>query len=143
MIEAESSVVIDKPVREVFAFVSDPMNEPRWHSDVVEVRSASDQTLQLGSRLVWDLDFMGREEYTIEVTGCEPDRLIELTTTAGRGSPRLTHRFEPVDDATRYTRRVEIQPEGAFRLAQPMMRRMAPRRNARFARNLKDVLEHA
>lgn len=141
MIVSESSVVIDRPVPDVFAFVADPMNEPRWHHDVAEVVSSTDETLRLGTRLVWDLEFMGREEYTVEVTDLEPDRRIELTTRTGRGRPKLTHRFEPNDDATRYTRRVEIQPEGVFRVLQPMMRRMAPRRNARWANNLKDLLE--
>lgn len=40
------------------------MNEPTWHPDVTEVRSTSDPTLRLGTRLVWEVKFMGRQEYT-------------------------------------------------------------------------------
>lgn len=58
----------------MFTFVWDPMNEPTWHPDVTEVRSTSDPTLRLGTRLVWEVKFMGREEYTLEVTGFEPER---------------------------------------------------------------------
>ena len=141
MIVGESTVTINRAVKDVFAYVSEPKNEPTWHNDVIEVRTTSDGLLELGTRLEWTVRFAGTEDYTIEVTDLEPNRLLRLTTKEGRGHPILTHRFEPVEDGTRYTRRVEIQPEGLFRVLQPIMRLQAPRRNARWAQNLKHVLE--
>jgi uncharacterized protein YndB with AHSA1/START domain len=141
MIVGESTVTINRPVEDVFGYVSEPKNEPTWHNDVVEVRTTSEGPVELGARLGWTVRFAGLEDYTIEVTELEPNRLLRITTREGRGHPTLTHRFEPVDDGTRYTRRVEIQPEGLFRVLQPVMRLQAPRRNARWAQNLKQVLE--
>ena len=141
MIVGESTVTINRPVEAVFAYVSEAKNEPTWHHDVIEVRTTSDGPVEVGTRLAWRVRFAGLEEYTIEITDLEPNRLLRLTTREGRGHPILTHRFEPVEDGTRYTRRVEIQPEGLFRVLQPIMRLQAPRRNARRAQNLKHVLE--
>jgi uncharacterized protein YndB with AHSA1/START domain len=141
MIGIESTVVINRPVQDVFEFVSDQTNEPNWHTDVVEVRAAPDSPKGLGSTTVWVIKFMGRKEYTVEVTGFEQNRRVELTTRAGLMKPTLTYRLEPADGGTRFTRRVDLQPGGAFRIMEPMMRGMVQKGNDRFVRNLKDVLE--
>lgn len=144
MIRAEHTVVINKPVEDVFAFVADQRNEPKWHTDVIEVISPPPgEPIRLGSNVVWAIDFMGRNEYTAEVTAFEPNRRIELTTPQGPFKTKLTHRFEPVNDATRYTRHVDIQPEGLFRIMEPILRAaaVAKRRQVRFADNLKTLLE--
>ena len=36
MISMEHSVVINRPIEDVFAFVADQGNEPKWHKDVLE-----------------------------------------------------------------------------------------------------------
>ena len=41
MIAFETDVRIDRPVEEVFAYVSDPLNIPRWNSAVEVVRKTS------------------------------------------------------------------------------------------------------
>jgi len=59
------------------------------------------------------------------------------------GKPTLTHTFEPASGQTRYTRRVQIPLQGMFRLMGPVMKATgaADKRNARFAKNLKELLE--
>ena len=47
MISVESDAVIDRPVQDVFAFVSDPTNEPKWHTDILEIRPAPDSLAAL------------------------------------------------------------------------------------------------
>jgi hypothetical protein len=77
------------------------------------------------------------------VTAFEPRRRIELTTRQGPLKPTLTHTFEPADGATRYQRHVQIPLDGMFRLVGPIMKitGAARRRNARWAENLKTLLE--
>ena len=97
MIRAEYSIAIARPVDEVFAFVADIMaNEAKWHTDVVEViRPASGEAIELGSPIVWVIDFMGRNEYTAEVTAFEPNRRIEITGREGPTKPTLNQRLNP------------------------------------------------
>ncbi|HSC74125.1 MAG TPA: SRPBCC family protein [Gaiellaceae bacterium] len=38
---AENTVVINRPRPEVFAFVADHENDPRWRSGVVDIKRAS------------------------------------------------------------------------------------------------------
>lgn len=141
MIDLEHSVLIDRPVDEVFAYVADQTNEPKWHTDVLEVRPAG--PVQLGSSLTQQIKFMGTSEYVLDVTAFEPLRRIELTTRQGALKPTLTHTFEDAGGRTRYTRHVQIPLQGVFRFLGPVMKATgaADRRNARFAENLKAQFE--
>lgn len=141
MINVEHSVVINRPVKDVFAYVADQTNEPKWHTDVLEVHPEG--PIELGSTVTWLINFMGQNQYVSEVTAFEPDRRIELTARRGPLKPTLTHTFEQANGQTRYTRGVQIPFQGIFRLVGPVMKATgAPdKRNARFAQNLKELLE--
>lgn len=86
---------------------------------------------------------MGENQYLNEVTAFEPERRIEMAALEGPLKPTVTHTFEGVDGRTIYTRHVSIPLQGMFRLVGPVMKATgaAHRRNARFARNLKELLE--
>lgn len=143
MISAGASTVIDQPIQDVFAFASDQQNEPGWHTDVLAIRPApaSAGAGGLGSTWLVTVGFFGRNEYEVEVTRFEPDRLVEITTRSGPLRPTTTHAFEPAELGTRFFRRVEIPLEGKSRILKPLLARVARRRNARFVEDLKNALE--
>ena len=93
--------------------------------------------------MTWLVQFMGKNSYVSEVTAFEPLRRIELTARQGPLKPILTHTFQPTDGGTRYQRRVQIPLDGMFRLVGPIMKvtGSAHRRNARWAENLRNLLE--
>ena len=141
MISAEHTVNINRRVEDVFDFVADQANEPRWHTDVLEV--SPEARLELGAAVTWQVKFMGQKEYVSEVTAFEPQRRIQLTARQGPLKPTLTHTFEQANGGTRYTRHVQIPLEGMFRIVGPIMKATgaAQKRNARFAENLRSLLE--
>src|SRR6266542_3615823 len=144
MIRAAASQVIRRPVGEVFAFATDATNEPRWHTDVLEVAPTSPTAsgpAAAGATYRWVVDFMGRKDMHMRVVQVEPDRREVLQATAGPMLPTLTYTFEPQDGGTTFTRTVEIEPRGFMRLMAPMLRGMVAKRNAQFVANLKRVLE--
>jgi uncharacterized protein YndB with AHSA1/START domain len=146
-ITAESSAVINRPVQEVWDFVSDPSNEPRWHTDILDIRSAADPTMGpgedwvVGETLLVTVQFMGRKNYMVEVTKKEENHLLEITTTTGPIKPVATYLFEPSNGGTRFTRHLDIPVKGSMRLLRPLMRRNAEKRNKQFVQNLKSLLE--
>jgi uncharacterized protein YndB with AHSA1/START domain len=141
MISAAHTVVINRPVEDVFAFVADQANEPKWHHDVLQAHP--ERPLELGASVTWLVRFMRKNSYVVEVTAFEPPRRIQLTARQGPLKPILTHTFEQVDGATRYQRHVQIPLQGMFRVVGPIMdvTGAAQRRNARWAKNLKNLLE--
>lgn len=144
MISVEDSVTIDRPVPEVFAFVSDPSNDPKWRFDVLESGQTSPGHTQVGSRIRSVVKFMGRRDTEFEVTGFEPSRLVEFQAPSRMPmglEPRITYLFESEDGGTRFTRRVEMEPTGAFRIMGPLMAAMSRRYNTRHLRDLKELLE--
>jgi uncharacterized membrane protein len=141
VVTVENDVVIARSVDEVFDFVADQHNEPRWHTDILAIEPAPGSTEGLGSKWLVTVQFMGRNEYEVEVTGLEQNRLVEITTRTGPLRPTATYRFEPLNSGTRFIRRVDIPLEGGRRVMAPLVRRTMPRRNAGFVKNLKEVLE--
>jgi len=141
MITVESDAVIRRPVNEVFDFVSDQENEPKWHTDILDIRPAPGTSPGLGSRWVVTVKFMGRNEHQVEVTGLEENRLVEITTRTGPMKATATYLFETLDGDTRFIRRVDLPVKGAMRLLKPLMQIMARKRNAGFVQNLKHLLE--
>jgi hypothetical protein len=49
MLEFENTIRIDRPVDEVFAFLSDFENIPKWNYYVLEVRQLSDNPVGVGT----------------------------------------------------------------------------------------------
>jgi hypothetical protein len=72
-----NSLIIERPVHEVFAFISDFENMPKWNYFVVEVRKTSPG--QIGSGTTFHQRRKADEQdYTI--TEYEPDRKVTVTT---------------------------------------------------------------
>lgn len=141
MITVEASAVIERTIHEVYEFVSDPTNDPMWHTDILDVHMASAESLEVGTVFTVVVNFMGRRKQTVEISDLQPGRLIEYTTKDGTIRPVATCLLEPVDGATRFTRHVEVPLEGFYRVMAPIMRSAAQRRQARFVQNLKRLLE--
>lgn len=143
MIDTSDSVTIDRPVVEVFAYVTDTSNDPAWHTDILEARKTSEGPIGTGT--TWHTRFkpsMGVSEGDIEVVAFEPSRMEVMKGVVGPMQPTLTYLFEPADGGTRFTRRVQIKVSGIMRLMEPLVQWVdAPRRNRRFVANLKRVLE--
>jgi uncharacterized protein YndB with AHSA1/START domain len=143
MVDRSDSVTIDRPVEEVFAYVTDHSHDPAWHTDALEARRISEGPIGVGT--TWHMrfkPFMGVSEATIEVVAFEPTRREVLRSKAGPLAVTNTYLFEPADRGTTFTRRLQIQVSGMMRVTEPLIQWfVAPRRNRRFVGNLKRVLE--
>ncbi|MGH2738960.1 MAG: SRPBCC family protein, partial [Actinomycetota bacterium] len=76
-----------------------------------------------------------------KVTGWEPNRREVIEVTSKPFSPTLTYLFEPADGGTKFTRQIDVEAGGFFKIVMPLMRRMMRKQNAQFLQNLKKVLE--
>ena len=127
MVDRSDSIVIDRPVEDVFAYVADVTNDPSWHTDILEARKTTDGPVGMGA--VWHTRFkpaMGISEADIEVVSFEPNRVLAMKGEVGPMHPTLTYRFEPADGGTKFTRRVQINVSGLMKIMQPMIGMMKP-----------------
>jgi uncharacterized protein YndB with AHSA1/START domain len=142
MVDRSDSILIDRPVEEVFAYVTDVTHDPAWHTDVLEAQKTTEGPIGTGT--VWHTRFkpaMGISEGDMEVVTFEPARMQVMRGDIGPMHPTLTYLLEPSGGGTKFTRRVQITVSGWMKLMQPMMGMMLPKQNKGFLANLKRVLE--
>jgi uncharacterized protein YndB with AHSA1/START domain len=142
MIKAERSIVINRPVDEVFAYVGDQTNTPQWQVGLAEVRPMTDGPPGVGTRYAFVRKFMGRRmEATNEYVAYEPGRRIAFKTTSGPVALEASYLFESAAGGTKLTSRIEMQPAGLLRLVEPLMARNLRQGMKVSFVQLKDLLE--
>jgi uncharacterized membrane protein len=136
-VEFDLEVTIDRPVAEVFAYVTDISNVPTWQESAV-----SAVWLDWGRRFSERRHFMGREaDIELEVTALEPDRRFDFRAVNAPVRFDIRHTFDAVDGGTRVRVHGEAKLSGALRLAARMARRQAEHQFRRDFERLKDLLE--
>src|SRR5215813_14235333 len=84
MATLEISTMINRPVEEVFAFVSNPENYPKWVSGSSDVTITSTGPIGVGTTFRSAFTFLGRRiEGEVEFTEYEPNRSYAQKTTSG------------------------------------------------------------
>lgn len=103
MLHAQRSVVIDRPINDVFAFFTDPANDLRWRPSVKHIDAQ--EPVGVGSRIHQVVAGPGGRQIPadIEVTAYEPDSLYAFKVTTGPVRPSGEYRFAPLDTGTEVT----------------------------------------
>jgi uncharacterized protein YndB with AHSA1/START domain len=84
MIAFETDVRIDRRIEEVFAYVSDPLNLPRWNSAVEAVRKTSAGENGVASTYSMERKLpSGRAVNELEVVASQPPWKFAIRTTSG------------------------------------------------------------
>lgn len=101
MIRFETSVRIERPVDEVFAYVSDPENFPRWNSAVQTVRKTSSGEDPVGSTYAMTRQLpSGQAENDLEITAYERPREFAIRTLSGPTPFAYQYAFSPSEEGT-------------------------------------------
>jgi uncharacterized membrane protein len=143
MAKAGGSIHIDRPADEVFAFVADAENNPRWRSYVVETTWLDDGPMRVGRRGRQVSRVLGRPMAVVaEIVVWDPPRRVAWQAVQGFATVRTDCSVEPEDGGCRLT----ITAEGEFtsrvmRLLSPLAIGIAKRQAASDAKKLKAALE--
>jgi uncharacterized membrane protein len=142
MIQVETSIQINRPAAEVFAYLSNFENNPKWQSGMRSAHFTSEGPLRVGSTYAQLAQFMGRRiESTFEVLEYEPGRRIKATSTAGSFPITFTRIVEPAAGGAQVQAIIEGDATGFFKLAEPLLKRMVQRSVDKDYANLKWLLE--
>jgi uncharacterized membrane protein len=124
MIKVEKTGVVDRPIEEVFAYIGDQQNAPRWQAGLVEVKRLTDGPPGLGTKHAIVRNFMGRRmEASNEYVAFEPNKLITFKSTSGPVAFEASYLFESVAGGTKVTSRIEMDAKGLLSLAEPLIAR--------------------
>jgi uncharacterized protein YndB with AHSA1/START domain len=143
MIEFTIHTDIDRPVGDVFAYVTDPEKLPTWQTNTVSVTQEGAGPLAVGTRLHEVHRAPGGRELAsvVEVAELDPDRAFALRMLDGPLPIHARIAFAPTDGGTRMAFTAHGSPRGAMRLAQPLLKVAVRRQFASHCAALKRVME--
>jgi uncharacterized membrane protein len=139
-------VEIGRPVPEVFAFLEEVENNPRWLRGMESCTWTTPPPVRVGSRYEQRARFLGKQIRTsFEVTAHRPGALVTISSRQGSSFPiTVTRQVEPLGERrSLVTETLDSDPRGHYRMAEPLLRQLVMRRIRRDYRRLKALLEAA
>jgi uncharacterized protein YndB with AHSA1/START domain len=110
VITLETQVRIDRPIEEVFDYVSDPLNFPRWNSAVAAVGKSSSGKNGVASTYSMERDLPGgRAVNELEVV--ESERPREFAIRATSGPTPFLYRYQFTTDNGETVVKLDVQVE--------------------------------
>jgi uncharacterized membrane protein len=136
------SIVINRPVEQVFAFMSNFENNLKWQSTLVEVNKTSEGSMGVGTTYQAVTTILGRRINTEqEITEYEPNKRIARKTKSGPFPFEVIVEFERTEGGTRVNAAMDGEPRGFFKLADSLLERAIKRQFDSDLANLKDMME--
>ncbi len=136
------AIRVGRPVEEVFAFVADVENNPRWRAAVVETRWLDPGPTKPGRRGEQTSRVMGRRYSVVaEVVDWDPPHHVSWATTAGGADVQTHVRVEPAGEGSLVTLEAVGAFTGMWRLLTPLAARMLRRQSRTDAERLQALLE--
>lgn len=117
MARYEQSIVIRRPVEEVFAYMDDVRREPEWQTQLVEAEQTPSGPTAVGTRKRYVSRFLGKRlENTYVVKTYERNRrLVARSTPDSVLDATSDLRWEPVPEGTRVTMALDGTAAGPLR----------------------------
>jgi uncharacterized protein YndB with AHSA1/START domain len=127
MITFQAEIRIHAPLDAVFAFVSEPLQFPRWYSAVTDVRSTAGTPGAVGATYAMSRDLpTGRAENELEIVAVEPLAAFAVRTNSGPTPFLYRYSFTSDGDATVVRLDGEIElPGPAFVMGRAIRRGMS------------------
>jgi uncharacterized protein YndB with AHSA1/START domain len=141
VVRAEESIVVERPIAEVFAYLTDLDRVPEWQTNVLFLQLQSG-SLRPGAQLVELRKFLGRKvESVVEVTEYEPPYRYTIKVQSGPIPFEISNVLSEAGGGTRIDASVEGEPGRFFGLIEWRVVKAVERELWNSLATLKDILE--
>jgi carbon monoxide dehydrogenase subunit G len=137
----ENTVIIQRPVEDVFAFLADFQNIPKWNYAIVETTKVSPGPVGVGTTYHQTRSVPSRSEERFEVTAFEPASHLEVQGQIGPFRAKISYLLESTGSGTRLRNPVELESSGWSTLVAPLATSRVKRAVAANLDTLKQLLE--
>jgi carbon monoxide dehydrogenase subunit G len=138
----ENSVAIDRPVEEVFEYLTIIENLADWMGPIVEAKQTSPNPVTLGSTGEVKAKFLGRRmEVPTEITAWNPPQSFSAHNAGGPFPITFHYTLTSEGGGTRVSVITEAEPGGFFRVAAPVLEQLVKRQAHNDLETLKALLE--
>ena len=142
MIRIEHSIVIDRPLDDVFAYLAAPWNMPEWQEAVLEAKPIGDQPIGPDTRVRVRRRFMGQiVTLVLETTEFRPNERFSFASESGPIALSGTVAVEPHERGTSVVFTVSGEAESLLSLAGPFIEQIVRSETVENAARLKKILE--
>ncbi len=143
MIEVTVEIVLRRPAAEVFVYLADMSNNPRWQRGMRRCVWTSKPPHGVGSTYDQEARFLGRAIVSsFAVVEFEQGRLVRIRSTSGTMPLDITRRVEAEGSGrSRVVAVIRGDPGRGFRWAAPLLRRLVRASVSRDYRRLRALLE--
>jgi len=122
MIDFEIGVLVDRPIQDVFAFISNPMNLPRWQNMLVEIKPAAPGPVEVGAKYLTKGEMLGRKlEGQVEITDYELNSKFGYQGSVGPMQVHGLISLKPAGTGSRLTLKAHGEPAGLFKMAEGLL----------------------
>jgi uncharacterized membrane protein len=137
-------ITINRPVAEVFEFISDLSNGPKMNEDIISVEKLTDGPISVGSKFKEAKMIRGRNaEATIEVVQYKPSEAFSAQSEAN-GLKVIYHyqMSESTDGGTYVHFKCEVKTSGIIMsLTKPLIVKMLKQEDGDHLKSVKQVME--
>lgn len=124
MAHTERTVIVPRPIHEVFAFIADGTNNPKWRPGVTTIHHIAG----VGSSATYAQSMKGPGGRTIDgdhrIVRHEEPTPPDFEVTAGPARPTGSFVLRAIDEATtELSFRIDLTPHGLMILMTPMINR--------------------
>ena len=142
MARIQGEIIIHRPVEEVFDFVADERNEPRYNPRMLSSELLSPEPVGLGSRFRAEMRTRPRPlVMTTEFTGYDRPRRLASTTRMSTMDIQGALTFDPVPGGTRMRWSWDVAPRGLLKLMSRLAVRVGAHQERAIWTGLKRLLE--
>ena len=142
MTKFEKSILINRPAEEVWKFMSQVENMPKWDRGVLEARQTSKDPAGVGSTIQVVRQLLGRRRIAnLRVSEYVPNQSLAVQARRGQITGQVRYTFEPVERGTRMTSTAEVTLGGWWKLITPLLVPMLDRDGRDDLANVKRVME--
>jgi uncharacterized protein YndB with AHSA1/START domain len=139
--EFSNTVAIRQPRDDVFQFVADLENAPKWNHALIETRKLTEGPVGVGTEFRQVRSVPSRSEETILVTEFEPERRMVVRGDLGPFRATMTYEFEAQGPTTLVTNTAALKADGMVGFAAPIATGRIRDAVAQNLRSLKHLLE--
>lgn len=141
VMKVKHAIIINRPIDQVFAFVTNLHNETRWQPEIQSV--TLEGPLQSGSTFREVRVTFGRTyDWYFRITEFDPPHCITIDTISGTARYRGSRIFEAVAGGTKVTEIGELELPRLLRVLNPLLSRLSQWPLRRAYGRLKRIIEN-
>lgn len=144
MIRVKHSIIVDRPLPEVFEYLTTPEKTPEWQEAVIESTIITEGPIGSDTKVRVTRRFMGKSiTLILDTTEFVPNERFSFRTESGLVSLEGTVVVEPKGVGTAVTFTMSGDPGSVFSLAGPFIQQIVRKETVDNANLLKIILERA